>query len=36
MYMNPNMEFMRKHTQIPKKVHSQLINKPTYRSNRMH
>jgi hypothetical protein len=34
--MNPNLEFMSKYTQIPKKVHSQLINKPTYRSNRMH
>jgi hypothetical protein len=27
---------MRKHTQRPKKVHSQLISKPTHRSNRMH
>ena len=26
---------MGKHTQIPKKVHSQLISKPTHRSNRM-
>jgi hypothetical protein len=27
---------MGKHTQIPKKVHSQLISKPTHRNNRMH
>jgi hypothetical protein len=27
---------MRKHTQRPKKVYSQLISKPTHRSNRMH